>query len=274
MLQPLETMIEAPTEAGAGHAADAPATPAIDPSWRAGHKLAAARAALGLSIEEAGARIRLRPDYVAALEAMNVKLLPGTAYALAYLRSYAKFLGFDPAELSAQFQDECALSRFDSAPQVRDPSSRPHPERPWLVAVVIFAAGAGLVLWRAVSAGYDPEAAPARTPTQQVIVAAPAQDIDAIADVRRPVIEVRALTAARLEARGPDGTVFLSRDMMAGDIYRPDASPGWKLHALDGGAFEVYVNGRSVGRLGDPGRPVLGRPVDEIAAAPAASPAS
>ena len=78
------------------------------------------------------------------------------------------------------------------------------------------------------------------------------------------VVEIRALADAWLEARGPDGTVFLSRQLRAGDVYRPDPSPGWTLHARDGGAFELYVNGVSAGALGTTGMPVLGRAIDEV----------
>jgi hypothetical protein len=47
-------------------------------------------------------------------------------------------------------------------------------------------------------------------------------------------------------------------------VYRPDPSPGWTLHARDGGAFEVFINGQSAGLLGVAGMPVLGRQIDEI----------
>src|SRR5262247_936690 len=77
-------------------------------------------------------------------------------------------------------------------------------------------------------------------------------------------IETRAVSEAWLEARGPDGTVFLSRTLQPGDVYRPDPIPGWTLHARDGGAFELYVNGASAGLLGTPGMPVLGRHLDDI----------
>jgi cytoskeleton protein RodZ len=80
----------------------------------------------------------------------------------------------------------------------------------------------------------------------------------------RRVVEIRAVAESWLEARGPDGTVFLSRNLRAGDVYRPDPSPGWTLHARDGGAFELYVNGVSAGLLGTAGMPVLGRSIDEI----------
>jgi hypothetical protein len=78
------------------------------------------------------------------------------------------------------------------------------------------------------------------------------------------VVEIRALTQAWLEARGPDGTVFLSRTLEPGDVYRPDASPGWTLHARDGAAFQLYVNGADAGLLGTAGMPVLGRQIDGI----------
>ena len=78
------------------------------------------------------------------------------------------------------------------------------------------------------------------------------------------MVEIRALTQGWLEARGPDGTVFLSRTLNPGDVYRPDPSPGWTLHARDGGAFEIFINGQSAGLLGVSGSPVLGRQIDEI----------
>jgi len=60
-------------------------------------------------------------------------------------------------------------------------------------------------------------------------------------------------------------------------VYRPDPSAGWTLHARDGGAFEMYVNGVSAGLMGTAGMPVLGRSIDEIqplTQAQAASPRS
>jgi hypothetical protein len=56
----------------------------------------------------------------------------------------------------------------------------------------------------------------------------------------------------------------MSQTLRAGDVYRPDASPGWTLHARDGGAFELYVNGQAAGLLGAASMPVLGRPIDGI----------
>lgn len=262
MLQPSPSEQPAPTEGADVRVhrlkPDAPAL-ALDPAWRAGRKLAEARKQLGLSLEEVAERIRVRREFLEALEAMNVKLLPGKAYALAFLRSYARALGIDERAIVDQFQDECALTREDAQPQIRNPSSKPGRERPWLAAAALLVLAVAFVGWRAMSGG-EAAQAPVVVEAQsgigagsQVITASPAH-----------VVEVRAVAQGWLEARGPDGTVFLSRVLEPGDVYRPDASPGWTLHARDGGAFELFVNGATAGTLGTPGMPVLGRSIDSI----------
>jgi cytoskeleton protein RodZ len=235
---------------------------ALDPAWRAGRKLAEARRQRGWSLEEVADRIRVRKEFLEALEAMNVKLLPGKAYALAFLRSYARELGLDERAIVDQFQDECALSREDAQKQIRNPQSKPHPERPWLAAAALVLMAAGFVGWRAMQHEEAVQTQTAHRPAGGAV--ARSGPIRPASTSERRVIEVRALTPAWLEARGPDGTVFLSRELQAGDVYRPDASPGWTLHARDGGAFELFVNGASAGMLGTAGMPVLGRSIDEV----------
>lgn len=256
-----------PAEAGTGESPDErlkPGAPALalDPSWRAGRKLAEARAQLGLSLDEVADRIRVRREFLEALEQMNVKLLPGKAYALAFLRSYARALGVDERSIVDQFQDEVALSREENAKPIRNPASRPREHRPWMAAAVLVFVAIGFVGWRALNQG-----APSEPVLEQATLGPEAGGGSAgpnLPAATRRVVEIKALADGWLEARGPDGTVFLSRTLRAGEVYRPDASPGWTLHARDGGGFELYVNGAAAGPLGPAGMPVLGRPIDEI----------
>lgn len=263
MLQPSNT--PTPQEADAQDAR-APAksperTIELNPEWRAGRKLTEARQQLGLSIEEIADRIRVRREFLEALEQMNIKLLPGKAYALAFLRSYARELGIDERAIVDQFQDECALTREDAQAQIRNPASRPRRERPWMIAAALVVLAAAFVGWRAFSQNNADQVV--ETP------AAVGQSAPSSAALPEPtsatrIVEIRAVTEGWLEARGPDGTVFLSRTLLPGDVYRPDPSPGWTLHARDGGAFELFVNGQAAGTLGTPGMPVLGRSIDGI----------
>lgn len=267
MLQPPPSDPTPDAEAGAARAQrPKPVAPtlALDPTWRAGRKLSEARQQLGLSLEAVAERIRVRREFLEALETMNMKLLPpGRVYALSFLRSYARELGLDEKAIVDQFQDECALTREDARRQIRNPTSRPHPERPWLAAAALVAMAAGFVglqaLRREQPAAADREAS--------VTAAAPgllAADAASPMATERRVVEVRALAPAWLEARGPDGTVFFSRNLGLGDVYRPDPSPGWTLHAQDGGAFDLFVDGVAAGPLGPLGMPVLGKQIDEI----------
>lgn len=266
MLQPVPTDPQPtgePVDARAQRQTPAAPPPVLEDAWRAGRKLSEARRQRGWTLDEVADRIRVRKEFLEALEEMNVKLLPGKAYALAFLRSYARELGIEEKALVDQFQDECALTRDDvAAPAIRSPTSKPRQRPPWAWAAVLIIGLAGLVGWRALDAQLRSE------PETQVVASASGAAVGtspvSTGAVTRRVVEIRAVVDAWLEARGPDGTVFLSRNLRAGDVYRPDASPGWTLHARDGGAFELYVNGASAGLLGTTGMPVLGRSIDEI----------
>lgn len=256
---------ERPAEAGSSEPRDErlrPSAPAValDPAWRAGRKLAEARAQLGLSLDEVADRIRVRREFLEALEQQNVKLLPGKAYALAFLRSYARALGIDDKAIVDQFQGEVALSRTDNEKPIRNPTSRPRRDRPWIWAAGVVVLAVAFVGWRALD-----QQRPTAEPAQEQASLSPSSNGGVVQPgAARRVVEIKAVTEAWIEARGPDGTVFLSRTLRAGDVYRPDASPGWTLHARDGAAFELYVNGAPAGPLGPVGMPVLGRAVDDI----------
>ena len=279
MLQPVPTDPQ-PTgdqvDARAQRQTPAAPPPVLDNAWRAGRKLSEARRQRGWSLDEVADRIRVRREFLEALEEMNVKLLPGKAYALAFLRSYARELGIEEKAIVDQFQDECALTRDDEPkPAIRSPTSKPRQRPPWAAAAALVLIAAGFVGWRALDSQLRSE------DEQQVAASSGGPSIGttpaSTGEAPTRVVEIRAVTDGWLEARGPDGTVFLSRNLRAGDVYRPDPSAGWTLHARDGGAFEMYVNGVSAGLMGTAGMPVLGRSIDEIqplTQAQAASPRS
>jgi cytoskeleton protein RodZ len=50
--------------------------------------------------------LRIRLPYLQALESGRIGDLPGSAYALGFLRTYADFLGLDPGEISRRFKIE------------------------------------------------------------------------------------------------------------------------------------------------------------------------
>ncbi|MBR0678281.1 helix-turn-helix domain-containing protein, partial [Roseomonas alkaliterrae] len=72
---------------------------------RVGEALREARLTLGASVEDMAARLRINRRYIHALEEGRVKDLPGTAYAVGFVRSYATALGLDADEAVRRFRD-------------------------------------------------------------------------------------------------------------------------------------------------------------------------
>lgn len=68
-----------------------------------GNELKAAREALSLSIQDVAGRIKIRGDYLRALEAEDLKVLPERTFTRAYLQTYARELGLDAAPLLRDF---------------------------------------------------------------------------------------------------------------------------------------------------------------------------
>lgn len=72
---------------------------------RVGEELRDARMALGLTLEEMSARLRIRRPYLAALEEGRAKDLPGAAYAVGFVRAYSTGLGLDADEMVRRYRD-------------------------------------------------------------------------------------------------------------------------------------------------------------------------
>ena len=73
---------------------------------RAGGDLRVARERIGWSLRDIAAALRIRPNYLEALEGGRIAELPGNAYALGFLRTYASALGLDPNEIVRRFKAE------------------------------------------------------------------------------------------------------------------------------------------------------------------------
>lgn len=81
------------------------AEPGGSEALRVGEELRDARLALGYSVEEMAARLRIRRPYLDALEEGRTGDLPGLAYVLGFVRSYAAALGLDAEEMARRYRD-------------------------------------------------------------------------------------------------------------------------------------------------------------------------
>jgi cytoskeleton protein RodZ len=65
-----------------------------------------------------------------------------------------------------------------------------------------------------------------------------------------PRVVLRTRGDTRLTVRGADGTIYLNRDLKPGDSYLVPNVAGLSLAASDGGAVDVSVDGKNLGKVG------------------------
>src|SRR5215213_2309553 len=99
------------------------------PRLALGSSLAAARLALGLELRDAERDTRIRAVYLGALEEEDFDALPGEAYAAAFLRTYASYLGLD----GDAYVEELRRRRGVPAPRTGRVISRVRRRRPGLL---------------------------------------------------------------------------------------------------------------------------------------------
>lgn len=78
-----------------------------------GYYLKQTRERLELSLEQVSEDIRVRRVYLEAIEEGHYERLPGTAYAVGFVRNYAKYLGLDATRIVEQFRAESSAQQPD-----------------------------------------------------------------------------------------------------------------------------------------------------------------
>src|SRR5581483_871187 len=87
---------------------EAEETSSMNESGTVGEILRSQRQAHGISLDEIATILRIRPTFLSALEDGRHDLLPGSTYAIGFVRTYADHLGLDGVALVTQFKREAA----------------------------------------------------------------------------------------------------------------------------------------------------------------------
>ena len=107
----------------------------------------------GYSIADAAHVLRIQEHYLEALEEGRFDQIPGTTYAIGFLRSYSGFLGLDPDEIVDAFKRERGLDTSEhrlAFPSPTDTSPKP---KFWLILLVLVLAGLAYGGWQYQSTG-------------------------------------------------------------------------------------------------------------------------
>jgi cytoskeleton protein RodZ len=167
-----------------------------------GHLLRSTRESLGWDLRDVASALRIRADYLAALERNTVEGLPGVAYATGFLRAYADYLGLDGNEIVSRFKSE--KKTLASRPELSFPVPLTDRGIPgsglFLIALLLITLAYGT--WHYMSSGERPaapevEPVPARLlPPPPIAEAPPAPAPEQTADAAKPTTDAAAPTAA------------------------------------------------------------------------------
>ncbi len=149
------------TKRGERQALTAQGSDGLDEARVVGAELAAARERLGWSLPDIAAHLRIRLPFLEAMEQGRLDRLPGNAYAMGFVRTYAKSLGLEPDDIARRFRPE--VKQAARKPELAFPA--PVPERGVPAGAVVLlgatlAIGAYIGWYRA--SGEKPGAEPVR----------------------------------------------------------------------------------------------------------------
>jgi hypothetical protein len=197
-----------------------------------------------LSVVQVAEALLLKPEQVAAIEAMDFQALPGLGYALGYVRGYA--------ELVQAPDVEGLVDGFRAAwepIQNRKEQTRKTLSREYAVPALVVVCGAAalwLVVWASMHAfaggPSDETINPPDAAIQEWAATRPALPGGGVATVE-PRTLLKALRPVRVELRGADGALVIDRTLRAGEEISTDGLGRWFLSTPDGGALEAHGYG-------------------------------
>lgn len=83
---------------------DTPESNGLDTAARVGAGLKEVRERLGWNLPDVARNVRIRQEFLAAIEAGDLSSLPGTTYRVGFVRGYAQALGLDDEEILKRFR--------------------------------------------------------------------------------------------------------------------------------------------------------------------------
>gem|GEM_PF-270309 len=248
---PTYTFDEVATLAGPaddGTPADEPVEPVIGP------ELTAARARLGLSVDQVAERTRIRPHVIEAIEVDDFGPCGGDFYARGHLRTLTRVLGVDSAELLAAYDERYADAPIDARRVFEAElagatggglrATRGGPNWSVLVAAVMSL----VLLWSVAQLLFEGD--------REVESTSGAAGLSSGTAAAAVGLELQAGEVdASLTVRDGDGAVVWQGDLAAGETHSVEAVPPLRISSTDG-SVTARVSGGEVAALGEAGTAV------------------
>ena len=258
-----------------------------------GQDLRKARQRKGEDLAQIAGVLKIRKDYLDALEESRFDAIPGRAYTIGFIRTYAQYLGLDPRECVDRVKIEIAgrSEIKDGVVQVSSPRERKLPPGGIIFALLLAVAviyGA-YYLFVAVNrmttqpvtpvpprlaaqadvvppnpppapqatatdiAPPVPETGPPQTAAPAPVESAPLPEGRKYGAQNNSRVTLLAHKPMRVTVLGPNRRLFLDRQLQPGDSYLVPDTAGLTLSTTDGGALELILDGNPVGYAGQNG---------------------
>ena len=255
---------------------------------RVGAELRAARQRLGWPLANVSHTLRIRLPYLEAIEDGRVADLPGNAYAVGFVRTYATSLGLDAAEVARRFRAEA--QEVNRKTELSFPAPVPERGVPVMAVVLIglFVVGLAYAGWYRMSGAGRPvaeltpvvperlamAAAPPSNPSPQVasilpvpalpvvtsMAPGPVQPAAPILPPSPPVAPAAAVGDSRVvlrlkadawvQVREKQGPVLLNRILRSGETWPVPKGTQLVMTTGNAGGTEVLVDGQVAPSLG------------------------
>lgn len=265
-----------------------------------GHLLRVRREASGASIEDVAAILRIRSDHLRALEDDDFERLPGSVYAIGFIRTYATHLNLNAAELIDRYKAATVRSHLEEPSY--DPQTEIEPTSNAVkIAIVLAAVFLVYLTWLIAGGAREetdivapaepsapretqarPVAPPPRPATQaepaigtaaaqadaapraDPLASPPAVEVNPIAELPQEIARVVAIRANRrtwMRIEDADGKVLFSSIIRDKELFDLTQESDYTLATRDAGALEYTVDGAVVGAVGRRGQILTARKV-------------
>jgi cytoskeleton protein RodZ len=199
-----------------------------------------------IAIADVAAGLRIRMPYLEAIEKGAYERLPGPAYAVGFVRTYAEYLGLDGEEAARRFKREA--QGLDSPPDLALPmpiAERSIPGGRILVtALVLAVCGYGLWYYLSGGDGHRPDTVAAVPPSLQTETATPSEAKAAVREPSPSAAPPRP-TAAVVAPPAPSGAEKVAlapgNDIVPPPAPPPDLAPTGRVFGVADGPARIVL---------------------------------
>lgn len=221
-----------------------------------GQDLRARRRELDLSPTEIYDSIHIRADYISAIENLDTESLPSTGYVLGFVRSYASFVGMDPAEAVRRYKDDIEAPQNLAVRKIPHfvPKNKIKLPRGFVPALGVLGFAVMLGVWYGGNVSIE-ASDPAVLTVNSLDGTEPESTV-----IDPNLITLKAVAPSWIQVKDADGNMIVNRIFVTGEGYSAPRGSELTFSVRDGGAIEIHAGTENYGPIGTQGEPIKSMP--------------